>query len=423
MSRKRSHAIDDDEWEGFDDDPPVGSDAEADSTIDDDEPAHVDEPGAFSDDEDDVGIPIFPAGLIAGGQLSTQELKDALNAHGKEHGYAVTLRNGKKDRSGEQISRWYVYCVRYGAPALTDAAGLRQGTTKKTGCNFRASVNLTPEGWVLRHLKPENRVHNHPASLDAAAYHQHRRISPEIRAKIESLSAYTALRAREILAIVKGEDDACDLTVKDVNNLRQEIRRKELDGCMPAGAILKAFDDAGINYIAKYNPDNVDQLCGLFFTFKTCEELWKRFPDCLSLDNTYKTNSLGFPLFVVTTQTNVNSIANVAFGLVDNERREGFDFLAQALDELRVKVGARRPAVTITDRDHQMRGALQAVFPEAQQLLCRFHIAQNVLLNAKTKGKWKKADLEAEEQTRGQTRGRPQGQAGEADEEQSLREV
>jgi len=371
MPRKRYRDLDDDEWEGFDDTPHVDLDAQRDATVNGAAPAHDEEtldtdeecdgksnhdksPDslAFSEEEDDEGIPIFPEGLIPGGQLSTQELNYALNAHGKEHGYAVTLRNGKKDKTGG-ISRYCVYCVKYGEPAPSAGAGLRKTATKRTGCQFKATVALKPEGWMfIHHAKPEHCVHNHGPALDAAAYRRHRQITPEIKAKVKALSAYTALRAREILAIVKGEHAGCDLTIKDINNLRQSIRRQEMDGCMPSGAIIKAFDGAGVDYVVKWSPENPDQLAGIFFTFKTCKELWKRFPDCLSLDNTYKTNSLGFPLFVVTAQTNINSIANVAFGLIDNERREGFDFLAQALNELRIKVGARPPAVTVTDRDH-----------------------------------------------------------------------
>jgi hypothetical protein len=116
--------------------------------------------------------------------------------------------------------------------------------------------------------------------------------------------------------------------------------------------------------------------------------MWKRFSNYLSLDNTHSTNALGFPLFVITAQTNINSTANVTFGLIDNEHREGFDYLSQGVNELRVRLEARSPAVTITDKDDRMRNALKETFPDTQQQLCRFHINKNVLLQAKKKGKW-----------------------------------
>jgi len=116
-------------------------------------------------------------------------------------------------------------------------------------------------------------------------------------------------------------------TTKDINNQRQRLRLKERDGCTASGALIKAFDEEGVTYVTKWDPQDPDRLAGIVFTFPDCVEMWKRFPDCLSLDNTHCTNGLGFPLFVVTAQTNINSTANIAFGLIDNERRAGFDFL------------------------------------------------------------------------------------------------
>lgn len=173
---------------------------------------------------------------------------------------------------------------------------------------------------------------------------------------------------------------------------------------MASGATIRTFDELGVPYIAKWDEEDHDRLLGLVFTFETCQQMWKRFPDCLSLDNTYRTNALGF---VVTTQTNINSIANVAFGLIGEEDRESFDFLASGVNQLREKIGARRPEVLITDKDQWMRGALRAVFPDAQLQLCRYHMYENVKLQAKKKGKWAK----------------PAQQNDEDDDEDGLRDV
>jgi len=98
--------------------------------------------------------------------------------------------------------------------------------------------------------------------------------------------------------------------------------------------------------------------------------------------------------------TNINTTATLAFGLIDNESREGFGFLAEGVNQLREQVGARTPSVTVTDKDDKMRGALRAVFPDAQQQICRFYISKNVLKGAKEWGDWpakKKNDEEGPE--------------------------
>lgn len=320
----------DDDWEGFDDLPGESPSTASEPSSEDLHMESDTDSDLFSAEEDDALIPLFPAGVIEGA-TTRDDLKNALRAHGKLHGYATALRGGHKK---DGLPTYYgIYCVNFGHPAPSQASGLRKTTTKRTGCQFKASAKLTPEGWLICHDKRlEHCVHNHPPALDASAFPQNRRIEPAVRATIERLSAYISIRAREILAMVQQEYPDSNYTTKDINNVRQAIRRRERAGCMASGATIKAFDDLGVAYIAKWDDDDPDRLLGLAFSFQTCQEMWKRFPDCLSLDNTHRTNNLGFPLFVVTVQTNVNSIANVAFGLIGDETRESFDFLADGVD-------------------------------------------------------------------------------------------
>ncbi|KAM4055484.1 MULE transposase [Hirsutella rhossiliensis] len=104
--------------------------------------------------------------------------------------------------------------------------------------------------------------------------------------------------------------------------------------------------------------------------------MWKRFPEIMSFDNTYNTNRFKLPLFQVTGQTCLKSVYNAAFGLIDNEKREGFQFLAEGIKKL-------------TDE-----GSIDNQFPDSQQQICIHHINSNVLLNAKRK--WKNAKEESD---------------------------
>ncbi|KAL7755583.1 hypothetical protein ACKLNR_014681 [Fusarium oxysporum f. sp. zingiberi] len=87
-----------------------------------------------------------------------------------------------------------------------------------------------------------------------------------------------------------------------------------------------------------------------------------------------------------TGQTCLGSVFNAAFGLIDNERREGFQFLSESIRQLAEQHSIRRPDVIITDFDEQMKAALNDQFPDVQQQLCIHHINSNVLL--KSKQKW-----------------------------------
>ncbi|KAM4061687.1 MULE transposase [Hirsutella rhossiliensis] len=185
---------------------------------------------------------------------------------------------------------------------------------------------------------------------------------------------------------------------RDIYNARALLRRENLGGMSPTAALIKLFDERGIPYIAKWSETEPDRLVGLVWTFPYCIRMWKRFPEVISFDNTYNTNRFKLPLFQATGQTCLKSVYNAAFGLIDNERREGFQFLAEGIRQLFERHGIQLPNVVITDFDQQMKAALEDQFPDAQQQLCIFHINSNVLLNAKRK--WKHAKEDSDEATR-----------------------
>ncbi|KAJ4067519.1 hypothetical protein NW756_009870 [Fusarium oxysporum] len=69
-------------------------------------------------------------------------------------------------------------------------------------------------------------------------------------------------------------------------------------------------------------------------------------------------NRFKLPLFQVTGQTCLGTVFNAAFGLIDNERFEGFQFLTNSVRTLLDRYSIRTPHVVITDFDDQMEKAL-----------------------------------------------------------------
>ncbi|KJZ70959.1 hypothetical protein HIM_09663 [Hirsutella minnesotensis 3608] len=80
----------------------------------------------------------------------------------------------------------------------------------------------------------------------------------------------------------------------------------------------------------------------------------------MSFDNTYNTNRFKLPLFQVTGQTCLKSVYNALFGLIDNEKREGLQFLAEGIRQLNDKHDIPLPEVVITDYDQQMKASLDS---------------------------------------------------------------
>ncbi|KAJ6439223.1 ebs-bah-phd domain-containing protein [Purpureocillium lavendulum] len=128
----------------------------------------------------------------------------------------------------------------------------------------------------------------------------------------------------------------------------------------PTAALIKLFNERQIPYLVKWADDDPNRLPGLVWVFPYCLQMWKRFPEVISFDNTYNTNRFKLPLFQATGQTCLGSAFNAAFGLRDNERH-----------------------VIIIDFDDQMKAALDDQFPEVQQQLCIHHINSNVPFRSK----------------------------------------
>ncbi|KAJ2899377.1 hypothetical protein MKZ38_003084 [Zalerion maritima] len=243
-----------------------------------------------------------------------------------------------------------------------------------TGLNDREGVlafgNKDPKRngfqWTLRRFpNAEHHHHNHNPSTDAAAHPVHRRLISPIKAVVQFLNQRIGIRARNISGIVRDHFPDSVYTQRDIYNARARISRENLGGYGFTAALIKLFDDKEIPYIAEWARDEPDRLVGF--------------------DNTYNTNGFKLPLFQITGQTCLGTIFNAAFGLIDNERLEGFQFLINGVRTLLNRYSIRPPDVIITDFDDQMKRALGVEFPDAQQQLCIYHINSNIILQSKRK--------------------------------------
>lgn len=129
---------------------------------------------------------------------------------------------------------------------------------------------------------------------------------------------------------------------KDIYNDRQAIRLSKLEGLTPTQQWVNLLQRHELRHYISYDENN--KITAVFWTYPWCEGMWKRFPEVLGLDNTYKTNRFKMCLFQVTGVTDQKSVANFAFGLVGTERQEGYDWLCDRLGEFREQQRSRSPA-------------------------------------------------------------------------------
>lgn len=217
-----------------------------------------------------------------------------------------------------------------------------------------------------------------------AVHPAHRKWKSPEKDLLKQLSKHHAIQSREAGSIVR-ETFSTPWTDVDIRNARARVRREELGGYSPTQALIKAFDDNQVNYVKRMNED--DEVVALFWTYDWCIDMWKRYPTVLSMDNTYNTNRFKMPLFNITGITNLHTTFNIGFGLVDNERAEGFMWLTEAMDTIRRRHAISTPQVCLTDFEINLRDALITTYPDTRLQICIFHINANVVLNVKKK--WK----------------------------------
>ncbi|OAQ63889.1 mutator-like element [Purpureocillium lilacinum] len=329
---------------------------------------------------------MIPNPPIPGDIAPTAEvLFDCVNTFAKAHGFGIVRRHAFSYK-GRKV-RYTFQCDRFGESRPARGAGLRQRKSRKCGCKWMVIAEAVEEGkWLLRqHSNPEHSQHNHERSMGPSAHPCHRRLTAAVGATVESTSRRVGIRARDVRAVIQEQHPESVFTRKDIYNARSRISHDKMNGYTPTAALIKLFDEKKIPYLIKWAEDNPNRLLGLVWTFPYCLRMWKRFPEVISFDNTYNTNRFKLPLFQATGQTCLGSVFNAAFGLIDNERREGFQFLSESIRRLLEQHSIRQPDVILTDFDDQMKAALDDQFPEVQQQLCIHHINSNVLLRSKQK--------------------------------------
>ncbi|RYP07121.1 hypothetical protein DL764_002716 [Monosporascus ibericus] len=102
-------------------------------------------------------------------------------------------------------------------------------------------------------------------------------------------------------------------------------------------------------------------------------------------DNTYKTNNKGLAFFQVISIGSLNKVFSYAFGLINNERQKGFNWLMDQVKALHQEIGAPPPLITITDYDTAIRNAIARVYLDAKPQLSILYVNKNVILYIKRK--------------------------------------
>jgi len=112
---------------------------------------------------------------------------------------------------------------------------------------------------------------------------------------------------------------------RQLRNCRHRLRKKANQGYIAFPATMKLLDDAGVHYTVKWSASDDRKPEALFWTTDWSRKQWAMYQWVQLYDNTYKTNNKGLALFQVVGLNHMGMAFSCGFGLINNERKEGFD--------------------------------------------------------------------------------------------------
>ena len=268
----------------------------------------------------------------------------------------------------------------------TKAFTKHHSSTTKTNCLWQALAKAlisNVEDGPLEIL--EDCSHNHAAAEGREDIATFRKFGPEHIAFVGTFVGRPAVTNRQLAENLRKQFPNIFFTRRQLRDLRFRLGKDAADGYTPFQSTMKILNEGGIPHRVLWSATDPSKPESLLWTNDFCKQQWALNLWVQMYDNTYKTNNKGLALFQIMSIGSLNKIFSCGFGLINDERQEGFDWLMDQVNVLRQEIGVAPPLVTITDFDTAMRNAIARVYPDAKSQICIFHVNKNVVLHIKRK--------------------------------------
>ena len=283
------------------------------------------------------------------------------NTWARDRGFAIAIQRRANRAKDGTYRRVDLCCDRGGRDRRSEAAGLRNATSRKTGCPFSLKVNLIAGRWVPTVL---HAAHNHRPSLDAASHPIHRKKTwtEEQRQEVRSHFRTTLASARDITSIMSSKYPLQTWTRDDVRNEISKAREESLAGYTPTQALVRELEARKIRHFYRQNQGHIS---AILWTLPWCEEMWRKNAEVMIIDNTYKTNRFKLPFLNICGISNISMTFNIAFALISKEDEEAYLWALERLDDLAKELAIKRPHVLVTDFDRALKNSAERVWADA----------------------------------------------------------
>ncbi|XP_076908221.1 uncharacterized protein LOC143564987 [Bidens hawaiensis] len=305
---------------------------------------------------------------------SHEELMNWVQNLARSLGVVVVTKRSNKYPNGF-VYKVVIMCDRGGKYKVKDSS--KVSGTKKTDCPFELEGKYSIEynSWTLTMICDE---HNHPPVQHMEGHPYAKRLTDDEFSLVAELTRMN-VAPRDILSILKERNLSNASTISTIYNARTKIRMSEQAGNSPMQVLMSILHSNG--YVYEFTTTGSNELENLFFVHPISFDIWRAFPHVLIIDATYKTNSYNMPFVQIVGVTSTNKTFSIAFAFMQNEKIESYTWVLNCLKLTLDK--CMHPRVILTDRELALVNACKEVFPNATQLLCRWHISRNIFKNCR----------------------------------------
>ncbi|KAI8573117.1 hypothetical protein RHMOL_Rhmol01G0253500 [Rhododendron molle] len=311
---------------------------------------------------------------------SDEHLVEWTRGMGKRHGFVIIIRASEKLMKNrkprmrfacERSGKYRKYVKKSLGEEVVVKKRERSTGTKKCECPFELKAVKGDDGWTL---SVHNGTHNHPPAAYLEGHSYAGRLTSNEISTVVDLSV-SMFKPKQILSQLKLNDPSNATTIKHVYNARQKYRVIEKAGRTQMQHLKAQLKKS--SYVSWERSNEHGNVTALFWAPPHAADFLRAFPRVLLMDCTYKTNRYRFPLLEIVGVTFTELTFNAAFAFIESENEDNYTWVLDKLKGI-MDVDAL-PNVIVTDRELALMNAIRSVFPDATDLLCRFHIGKNVL--------------------------------------------
>ncbi|XP_062075726.1 uncharacterized protein LOC133779839 [Humulus lupulus] len=168
-------------------------------------------------------------------------------------------------------------------------------------------------------------------------------------------------------------NDHCQATSKLVSDCVTNLLRDDAPTC-PKTIVAHMLREYGvhINYfksrsVVDYQTDDEGRFLYMFMTFEASIKGWKYCRPVISVDGTFLTAKFSGTLFMAYAMDANNHIFPIGFGIEDSENDSSWIWFSK-------------------DKHRSIENAISIVYPDAEHVLCTYHLLNNLKSSLKFKG-------------------------------------